>query len=132
MGTRDVVWQRLTTDPQLAVLGIDSLTTFGVMGADSPRREGVWVVLRWGLIEPGPGRDSLSNVVNLDVWAYNAEPDYKPVVDVLQRCRALLVGMEGFSGVSSVQWTGDSEDLWDDVYRAVTRNSSYRIAASGD
>jgi hypothetical protein len=132
MGTRDVVWNVLIADPQLNALGVTQDNLFGVMGGDSPRSKGLWVVLHWGLIEVGPGRDSLSNVLNLSVWAYNAQPDWSPVLAVLRRIRTLLVGMEGLNVVSSVQWTGDSEDLWDDVYRAITRNSSYRIAAQGD
>lgn len=132
MSVRTEVWNLLAADPILNGLGINSGTLYpGLMAPDSPK-EDKFAVLHWGISEPGPGRDNPNVAVeNLSVWAYNRSPDYDPILRTLQRCKALLVPTQGTSAIMTVNWQGDSEDLWDDVYRAVTRNSSYRISSGG-
>lgn len=130
MGVRDQVWAVLASDPGLASLGIDATNMYpGMMTPDTPAGD-LWVVLRWGVTDVGPGRDA-GRVENLSIWAYNRQSDYGPILDVLARCKAVLLGISGPGAIIQVDYRGDSEDLWDDGYRAVTRNSSYRIPAGG-
>jgi hypothetical protein len=130
MRVRDQVYNLLAADAGLAALGITSANLFpGLMTPDSPP-EDRFVVLRWGQTERGPGRNA-GRAENLSIWAYNRQTDYAPVLDVLTRCKAILLGISGPGAIIQVDWQGDSEDLWDDVYRAVTRNSSFRIPSGG-
>jgi hypothetical protein len=130
MGVRDEVWDALAHDSVLNSLGITSDNLYpGLMTPDSPPQD-LFVVLRWGVTDRGPGRNA-GSVENLSVWAYNRQTDYGPILDVLSRCRTVLLGIRGPGAIIQVDYRGDSEDLWDDGYRAVTRNSTYQIPNGG-
>lgn len=132
MNVREAVYQALTGDPVLNGMGINTDTVYGgQMTVDSPEAQ-KFVVLRWGQTEVGPGRRPGKGCVeNLAIWAYNRQTDYGPILDILARCRVVLDGIVASNGIIQVDFQGSSEDLWDDVWRAITRNHSYRIPTGG-
>lgn len=135
-GLRVLVYNTLKDDPQMNILGINEQSLYPVYSRDSTPEgiEGpVFAILRWGVSEVGVGR---AIPVTLDLWVYNKDPDYGPIMDILKRGRDLMDGLvnaqtaDGW--VLGVNWQGGSIDLFDDLYAAYTRNESYRIAASGN
>jgi hypothetical protein len=131
MSLRSAVFDLLASDATLAALGInaESLYVFGAVDTPPQRR---FVVLRWGDRNPSPVPVAIQT---LAVWAYDRERDFSPILDVLARVRKLLEGREpwnvGGGWVCGLTWTGQSPDLMDDVYGAITKNDTYDIAASG-
>lgn len=100
-------------------------------GPNPPR----FCVVRWGTTTRGIGG---VNRCGLGLWFYNKEPDYQPIADALKEARAILPAMAaqripGAVGeaIVDVAWEGDSEDLYDDGYRAWVRWTSHTITASG-
>jgi len=92
-----------------------------------------FMIMRWGLTTPGIGA---VNQVRLSIWVYNRQPDYQPIADALLLLRPRLALMEAVvmapgESVLAVRFEGDSEDLYDDGYRAHTRWCSHLITASG-
>lgn len=137
MSLRDLVWTTLRGDVQLqALLGNDSvLVNFA---SDSPASTlQRWIVLRWGVVERPPGRDTTARPVALTLAAYDRERDYEVIDNVLSRSRTVLRGLEGSSAggggyvidVGPPQET--SEDGYDEGYGAIVKSDTYRIVASG-
>lgn len=135
MSLRTYVFDILAADPILNDLGYTETTIYPNQGPDSPSGNR-FMVLRWGTTTVGVGP---SNVEDFNPWAYNRENDYGPVKAALARIAVLADGWAGaqhtpgeFPGwISGTQWLGESVDLYDDNYQAVTRNSTIRVAASG-
>lgn len=132
MKIRNVVFDALRDDVTLRALGIDDSTIFPLGGSlDSPQMNR-WVTLRWGQLFPGMGEVKR---IDLQLWAYDREPDFGGIDDILKRCRDILLNLGQVpmapGWTVAVEWLGSSDDFSDDVYKAVTRNESYTIIASG-
>lgn len=136
MSIRQYIFELLKNDPTLNGLGIDGNTLFNSYAPDSPAASGRWVVLRWGEEEAPLGRDTDLRRKPLTVWAYDVEPDYSAVLDILKRARALIYPLKGVNvgngWISEVGDNGTSADLFDPTYNAVTKNRSFSFAASGE
>lgn len=92
-----------------------------------------FLVFRWGVTAPGIGN---VNRVDLGCWVYNREADYGPIAAALLEMRRLIPTLEGVrmsptEAVLGIGYNGDSDDLYDDGYRAWTRYTSHTITASG-
>lgn len=100
-------------------------------GIDTPRGE-LFVTIRFGLSDPGMGASKRTQVT---VWAYDRDRDYLRIEAMLKRVRILLEGLEAArtaeGWITSVEWSGDSEDLYDDIYKASARNSTFMMIDSG-
>lgn len=129
---RQAVYALLTSSPDLATLGLGQgaiLPNFTPEGPSGDR----FMVLRWGTTSVGIAQ---VNRVRLGVWVYNRQPDFQPITDALQVVRNLLPALAGVvmapgHSVLSVDYEGDSDDLYDDGYRAHVRWTSHTITASG-
>jgi hypothetical protein len=130
---RDRVYDALTSDPTLIALGLTTDTLYPA-GTDTIQAE-TFAVMRWGVTEVGPGNDSDARVENMNLWAYNRAGNYTPITGILRAARSVLLGLAGTpinpGWIIGLNWNGDSTDLFDDGYKAWTRNSAYRIAATG-
>lgn len=118
--------------PKLAELGLGADTILPTFSPDGPVGNR-FLVMRWGTTTPGIGN---VNQVRLSCWVYNREPDFAPIVAALKEVKRLLAGMEAVvmapgESVLAVRFEGDSDDLFDDGYRAHTRWTSHTITASG-
>jgi hypothetical protein len=135
MTVRDLVFEALCTDSELAGLGYTRANIYPGWSRDSTPEaiEGeLFMVLRWGTKEPGVGA-----VVPrlLDIWAYNKEPFFETPEKALIRCRSILAPLPGrFADpgwVLGVEWQGAGPDGLDEGYRAYYVSENYRITASG-
>lgn len=129
---RNAFFALYTNSPILAGLGLTEATIYPNFSADAPP-ESRFMILRWGLTNPGMGR---VNQVTLGCWVYNREPDYGPIAAALLEIRRLAPTMLGVrmsptESVNGVDYNGDSDDLYDDAWRAYTRYTTHTITASG-
>lgn len=134
--SRSYIYQLLKTDAHstapgsLGLIGLDPDNIYAA-GVDEPRGRR-FLIMRYGERTPGVG---LSNRTELVVWAYDRDKDHDYVEAMLVRVRTLLEGIEAQQTaegwITSIQWTGNSPDLFDDAYRAVGINSGYQVIASG-
>lgn len=129
---RQAVFAQYTNSPVLEGLGLTEETIYPNFSPDAPQGDR-FLVLRWGVTNKGIGP---VNRVRLGCWVYNRQPDYGPIADALKEIRALLPALAGVKmspteAILSVDYEGDSEDLYDDGYRAYTRWTSHTITASG-
>ena len=129
---RQAIFARYLASPVLANLGLNEATIYPNFSPDAPDSE-QFLVIRWGITTRGIGN---ANTVSIQCWVYNREPDYGPIALALMEIRKLLPSMIGFrmsatEAILGVGYAGDSDDLYDDGYRAYTRYTSHTITASG-
>lgn len=136
---RNFLFEQALLDPTLTALGLKADNLWPIYSRDAPpitAEGGRFVVLRWGTAAPGIGR----NVpLQLEVWAYDLDPDYTWITDVLKAFRALLTRLVGSrldpsqnDWLNAENWEGSSADLFDDLYNRYTRSESWRLVASGN
>lgn len=129
---RQVIFDRLANDSVLNGLGFNEENIFNSNDVDTPIVR-PFMVLRWGLTTEGM---DVVRVRSLTVWIHDQPSDYSLIDSGLERVRALLTNVIGtYTGdddkwVLQIDWTGDSEDLSDDVQTTITRNSSYSVVGS--
>lgn len=84
-----------------------------------------------GVDRRGPGM----KVATAQLWCYQERGDYSRIDSALERADVILAAMTnvtvGGQRVSQAQGIDQSPDLYDDVYRANTRYSTYTILGSG-
>lgn len=136
MTLREAVFNALADDATLGSLGITRASLYPNWTPDSPAADQMrWVVLRWGVADTPPGRDTTARNIAMTVWAYDREPTYSRIDPILRRCRAVLDGLIAarYTGgaVLDVRVAFSSEDTWDGAYDAVSRSDTYQIVASG-
>lgn len=91
------------------------------------------LILRMGVREKGVGHVFRRE---LTVWAHDRSGDYSIIDALLNRCRVVLGAIASHSmidgnWITCIEWTGDSEDGYDDGPGTITRNSTYIIIGSG-
>lgn len=91
------------------------------------------LILRMGTKEPGIGA---VNRRDLGVWAHDDPGDYDLIDGILNRVREVLTALEARrtddgKWISCVQWTGDSDDAYDDGPGTIVRTSNFTITGSG-
>jgi len=134
---RQYIWETLRVDPILNSYGIDAASLFGTYAPDSPAANlQRWVILRWSIEDPPPGRDTTSRRRPLFIWAYDRERDYTHVDLILQRCKEILYPIKGVQysangWITQLEQGNTSDDLFDSAYAAVTRSWDTTIVASG-
>lgn len=131
---RQAIFGLFVSSPALEALGLNAENISPNFSPDGPAGDR-FLVMRWGTTTRGVGS---VNQVRLGCWAYNRQPDYFPVVKILEEVRRLLPTLVGvvmspspMEAVLGVDYEGDSDDLYDDGYRAYTRWTSHTITASG-
>jgi hypothetical protein len=126
------VYALLAATPGLAEAGYDPESIQPNFTPDGPSGDR-FLVLRWGTTTVGIAP---VHQVRLQVWAYNRQPDFAPISSALKLIRTQLATLESVvmapgESVLAVRFEGDSDDLYDDGYRAHTRWCSHLITASG-
>lgn len=129
---RKLVWSLITGDATLNAEGVVAASVLADQSVDSPTVR-PFLVLRWGPVVRGVGS---VQVRDLTVWVHDEPADFARIDRIIRRLRTLLesaVGMQEGGGGWLVQadWQGDSADLADDAYGTITRNTSFRVVASG-
>lgn len=146
MTVRELIYGLISTDPQLAGLGLtpDTLFAGGAPDSPPPAPGRVWGVLNWGtenalLGGVARGRTKPSGR-DCSLWVYSRQDDYGVINSALKRWCELMDNLQATKTgnatndgwVIETLWQGDSADGWDDVYKANYRSSEYTIIASGD
>jgi hypothetical protein len=128
---RQAVYARFLASPVLVGLGLNADTIAPNFSPDAPIGDR-FLIIRWGVTNRGIGR---VNKVSVGCWMYNRQPDFGPIMKALMEIRTILPAMVGVinsnEAILSVDYGGDSDDLYDDGYRAHTRWTSHTIVASG-
>lgn len=131
---RQAVWTLLGGSTALTEAGYPQDAIYPNFAPDAPTQQR-FCVLRWSTVARGIGP---VNPASLTVWFYNREPDFAPIMDAIMETRRILPTLEaerlpdGVSAVLGVSWQGDTDDAYDDVYRAWVRTTSHLIVASGN
>ena len=129
---RQAIYARYLASSVLTGLGFTEPNIYPNFSPDAPQGK-KFMVIRWGATARGIGP---VNRVSLQCWVYNREPDYLPIANALLEIRRILLPLAGLvmapgEAIVSVDYEGDSDDLYDDGYRAYTRWTSHTITASG-
>ena len=129
---RQAIFGLLVASPTLAGLGLNGNTISSNFSPDAPAGDR-FLILRWGTTTRGIGP---VNRVRLQAWMYNRQPDFGPISDALLEIRLRLPTLAGArmsstEAILAIDYEGDSDDLYDDGYRAHTRWCSHTITASG-
>jgi hypothetical protein len=123
---RETIYAALTTDDELRSYGIDVNSVWNIESVDNPDRQKPFVVTAWADERGVYGRPG-----RRDLLAHDDGGDYSLIDRVLERIRILLVGMIHQGGVTVVEYTGASPDLYDDGFRTITRNYGFRVIGAG-
>lgn len=99
--------------------------------ADTPEEQ-QFLILRWLDTTPGPvkGRGPQA----LQVWAHDHSGSYEIIDKMLKRVTEVLLSLTHVQGgdgktVTCVDWTGESQDLYDDGFRTITRNAAFTVVS---
>lgn len=126
--SRKPVFALLTTDPELQALGMTSDTVKGSSPTTSPEIR-PFAILKWGEEQPFIGS---IHEKELQMWVYDEPGSYTLINSILLRARTLLVDeavdvvVDG-ERFSTARWQGTSPDLYDDIYKCITRYASFAI-----
>ena len=134
--SRTFLYQTLADDADsvaagtLGAIGLKSANIY-TSGIDSPAGD-VFLIIKFGGAEPGM---AAVNRTNVTIWAYDKDKDYLRIERMLKRIRQVFESIEAQQTaegwITAIEWTGDGDDLYDDVYRASTRNTAFRVTDSG-
>ena len=132
MTVRELIFESVTTDPVLQVLGFDEDHVFTDHSLDTPQVRPL-IVLRWQNVVVGLG--SVNQRI-LQVWVHDQPADYERIDQTLKRLRTLLGSIEavridgGAAGLHTVIWEGESDDLRDVEVGTITRWAQFRLTGS--
>lgn len=128
-----------TSDPDapgtLASIGIPAGNWFATNAADDPTRP--FIVLDWREATNPLGGSAPAQLVDLTAWVYDDSKDYDRLINPsLKRLRVVLLTLEAVrledgGSIYCAEWLGDSADLFDDQFKNITRNGTFRFAATG-
>jgi len=127
MTARVALWELLADDSGLNALGIDRTTLFNTNSVDSPEAR-PFAAIRWAQTFPEFG---LIKRQSFSVWVHDKGKDYSRIDLILKRIDAILtdaVHVEGSDGskISTFDDQGASDDLIDDGYGTITRNTTWQ------
>lgn len=88
----------------------------------SPAQRPFIEITRDPVVPFGPG-----NQVYLTIWVHDAPGTYTGIDRAINKLKEVLDGRRAPESGIIVEWTGDSQDLADDGYNTITRNSSFKI-----
>ena len=128
---RALIRSAILGDPTLAGLGVVSA---GVLAGDvdTPQVK-PWLNLRWSITSPGLAHVTRRGLV---IWVHDQPGDYEARIDpIIRQLKVVLTALEGvahpYGYLTTVEWTGDSEDLVDDGHGTITRTTSFSLVGSG-
>uniref|UniRef100_A0AAU6R763 Tail terminator n=1 Tax=Micrococcus phage Kurnik TaxID=3092208 RepID=A0AAU6R763_9CAUD len=126
--TRAPVYSILTTDPVLTSLGMTPQTLLGSSPLSSPE------VRPFAVAKYGDEQAFIGSLAQqeLQLWVYDEPGSYVNINKILVRARELLT-VEVVDRVvdgqrfSTAKWLGNSPDLYDDIYKCITRYATFTI-----
>ena len=124
--SRAAVYSLLSTDPELAALGVKF---HGFQAVDTPS-ERPFATIRWGTEDPGARRDR--GAQGLTIWVYDRPASFIRIDAVIRRIKEVLLDathVPGDDGLTLTQarWVSDSQDMFDDIYGCLLRTTSFDV-----
>jgi hypothetical protein len=128
--SRAAIYTALKSDPTLESLA-PGYGCYPNNSVDTPP-EDQFLILRWLDKTPGPVKGR--GPVSLQVWAHDHSGSYTVIDQMLKRVSDILLAMVQVDGgdghtVTCVDWTGESQDLYDDGFRTITRNAAFTVVS---
>lgn len=103
---------------EVPAAGIFSGGTFTGSPEDKP-----FIEITMGVDVPfGPGRSG-----NVTIWVHDDSQTYMRIDAAIAAIKEVLDGKRASGDGIVSEWTGDSNDLADDGYKTITRNTTYRL-----
>lgn len=133
---RTFIAEMLSNDAILASNGINRDAVYQANTVDTNPTERPFISVSWrNRLQARSIPDRFpSAAYGLQVWVYDEPGDYTKIDTIVRRIRALMgeVVAQPVAGghISSIRWTGDSPDLYDTVYKAIVRNTSYEVISN--
>jgi hypothetical protein len=128
MTARAALQSLLEEDPELVALGLEAV--YAANSVDTPDEE-FFAVVSWGPATSAFGQTGTDRV---SIWLYDKQRDYGRINAGLARLKDLILGTTqrlGADGstLSVAEWNGESQDLFDTGYEAVTRYADFTVAS---
>jgi hypothetical protein len=128
--SRAAVYSLLSSSSELAALGFTGGSIYRSVSAESPEQR-PFMVLRWGNETPAFGT---TGTEFLTVWVYDEPGDYGRIDSALLAIRNVLTSAVQVAGtdnkiLTQADWSGNSEDLYDDMFACITKNSLYTVVS---
>ena len=137
--SRTAFYDELIADPDLNSLGLDENTIFHNFSSEErPTDDGPFIIIRWGTQNPPMFNGEVKGVQNLRLWVHwpiQRTNDHIKLIEILDRIDDLvkelrdIPGSDGYT-LSFVDIGGRSEDLVDDGFGTITKNSEYYLHLS--
>lgn len=130
-----IIYEKLTTDAALTLLGITAGKVFELQSVDErPLNSGYFVILNW------QESSLFTNAVKrapraLTVWVHtplDRTRDYRTIDRILNRIDAIFADIEQQKGADGVRVTcitrqGRSGNLVDEGWKTIARNATYSV-----
>lgn len=123
MTIRETIYSAIQNDAELQAIA-PGVEVWNIEAVDNPERQKPFLVTAWA---DDRGRFGRPGRRDLLVWAHDDGGDYSLIDRMLERVRKLLVAMIHQEGVTLVEYTGSSPDLYDIGFRTITRNYGFRV-----
>jgi hypothetical protein len=129
---RDLIFDYLKVDAVLNGLGFTEQSMFNSNDADTPNMR-PFMVFRWGATSAGM---DVMRRRTLQVWLHDEPSDYTRIDTGLERVRNALTMLVGVNvdattkWVAQIDWTSDSDDLFDDVQNTIARYTQFDVIGS--
>lgn len=125
----------LNKDDALRGMGLALDSVYSSNNVDTPATK-PFIVVKWTdrHSDFSVHRDAPSQPNLCDIWFYDKPGDYSRIDAMIARVHALFSSVQAqrtaTGWVTQIDWIGDGEDSYDDVWEAICRTSSYRVIAS--
>lgn len=125
----------INEDSQLRDMGLAHDSVYSANNVDTPATK-PFIVVKWTqrLVVGAAHRDAPSQANLCDIWFYDRPGDYSRIDAMIARVHEMLAAVQaqqtGTGWITQIDWSGDGEDGYDDVWEAISRTSSYRVIAS--
>lgn len=128
MAARAALYSLLDTDAQLATLGAEAV--YPTNAVDTPAEE-CFLVVRWNETPAAFGTVGQDRV---QIWVHDKTRDYGRIDAILGYLRTLIPGTVHRPGddgqtLSTAEWRGESQDLFDDGYGTCVRYADFTVAS---
>jgi hypothetical protein len=143
---RELVYEILSTDgPFTAIIPLSRIKQLGGIQNIPDIAAGPWCGIRMMPTLPGMGPDEPAgfkgvHLQEVMLWVYDV-PQYYERIDKAQKAaraallsaapRSIVIADGSTVRLQCATWEGESEDQYDDQWRASTRNQSFRLTGSG-
>lgn len=125
--SRAAVFVMLKGDVELTTICGANILAYQAVDTPPP---GPFIVIKWDTMSPGVtwGRGARG----VTMWVYDDPADYQRIEQMIERIKTLMQSathVEGSDGyvLTTAKWTGDSEDLYDDAYGRILRQTSFDV-----